>query len=62
MKLYIMSDAMTVVKVLCTGQREKKMGVSGVSEFVVMKLVIFYNRVCEFSLFSRKWIKETGMA
>lgn len=40
---------MTAVKALCTGQREKKMGVSGESELVVMKLVILYNRVCKLS-------------
>ncbi len=36
MKLYIMSDTMTVVKALCTVQKEKKIGVSGASEVVVM--------------------------
>lgn len=51
MKLYIMSDTMTVVKALCTVQKEKNMGVSSASELVVMKLVIFYNRV-SFNVYS----------
>lgn len=51
MKLYIMSDTMTVVKPLCTVQKEKKMGVSGASELVVMKLVVFCNRV-SFNVYS----------
>lgn len=37
MKLYIMSDTMTAVKALCTGQKEKKVGVSGAREPVVME-------------------------
>ena len=69
MKLYIMSDTMTAVKALCTGQRKKKMGVSGESELVVMQLVILYNRVCKLSfnvysvgevLRNRNGLKEYG--
>lgn len=36
MKLYIMSDAIKVVKSLCTAQKEKEKGVSGASKLIIM--------------------------
>lgn len=42
MKLYIMSDTLTVVKSLCTVQKEKETGVSGASKLIVMIFFSFF--------------------
>lgn len=50
MKLSIMSDTITVVKSLCTVQKEKEKGVSGASKLIIMIFFfISFSFFCSFS-------------